>query len=1109
MTAFMGTTTYLKITRLMKLVGAMMLLCCLHVSAGGYTQDRITLNLESADLRKVLSAIEKKSSYRFLYNQALFQNKPRVNVHVTNAEITTVLNTIFSGSGIGYEILQSKLIVLKEAPAASGRIEVEEVTVRGRVTGENAAPLPGVSVTVRGAPGGTTTDANGNYSITAPDGSATLVFSYVGYQSTEVPINNRTEINVSLLPANNQMEQVVVVGYGTQRRRDVTGSVASIRGSEIARQPVQTPTQAIQGRVAGVQIISSGQPNSLPVVRVRGTGTMLGGVNPLYVVDGIITEDIRNINNADIVSMDILKDASATAIYGMRAANGVLIITTKKGRTGRMVVSYDMNIGLREASHLVDMAGPTQYAGYLNEASRFYGNGENLIDTALLDGTSTDWFDEILRRGFYQNHNVSISGGSDKVNYFLSAGFTTEEGIVLTNKFNRFTLRSNNEYRLSEKLRLSTLLSYSRLDLDDVDLGGVFNSAYRAAPYVAAKRNGLYGNTSAAGNVGNPLLGLEMNSTNGLENRLQATTSLDYKPISWLALRSSFGTDLQFYKNRSYGYKFLNSGPENVFLVAGGNQLRQNSQLTITNIDANRWVWDNTATFTKRFGEHDFNLLAGVTAERFNFNFSSGSRQNVPANENQWYLGAGDQSTQTNNNTGDRFTRNSYIGRLNYSYSGKYLLTATIRADGTSKFPEQNRWGYFPSIGLGWNITQESFMDNQDLFSLLKLRGSWGRVGNDQIPSNQFLPLATIGLPYYFGSTFVQGIAFEQIPDENLRWEETEEIDIGVDFAFLKGKLSGELDFYNKQTRDALVLVQLPAILGDPDGTYVTNAATVENRGVELGLNWNDKISANWSYTLNGNIAFNRNQILNLNQGQPLPRGSVGGQGTTTLTANGQPIGSFYLWQVDGIFQTDAEASASGQAGARAGDLKYRDINKDGMINADDRMFSGSYQPKFLYGINGGVTYRMFDMSFNTYGTSGGKIYNGKKAARGDARDNIEADVARNRWTIDNRNTNVPRANTAELPASTYFLESGDFFRINNVTIGYTLPSAALSRFKLQSFRLFITAQNLATFTNYSGFTPELLPRDEANNPGVLSAGIEQGAYPTTRTFAFGLNVGF
>jgi TonB-linked SusC/RagA family outer membrane protein len=1002
--------------------------------------------------------------------------------------------------------LSSCFILLCNASEAKGHFQQQQ-PITGKVVSATGEPLGGASIRVQNRNAGTSTDAAGNFTIVASTGDV-LVVSFVGYATQQVPVGDQTAITITLQSSGATLDQVVVVGYGTQRRRDLTGAVANVKGEEIARQPVQTPTQAIQGRVAGVQVISSGAPNALPVVRVRGTGTMLGGVNPLYVVDGVITEDIRNINNADIVSMDILKDASATAIYGMRAANGVLIITTRKGRAGKMVINYDMNLGMREATDLVDMAGPNQYAGYLNEAERFYGSGENLVDTALLDGTSTDWFDEVLRRGFYQNHNISVSGGSEKITYFLSAGLFTEEGIVRTNKFNRFTLRSNNEYRLTNNLRLSTLFSFSKANLNDVDLGGAFNSAYRAAPYVAAVRDGKYGNTSAAGNVGNPLLGLDKNTVRGLDNRLQGTTVLEFKPITWLTLRSSFGVDLSFYKNNSYAYKFLNAGPDNVFLVAGGNQLRQNSQLTVTNNDAARWVWDNTATFNKRFGVHDITFLAGTTSEQYRFSSVTGSRQNVPANENQWYLGTGDDASQTNRSDADKFTRASFISRLNYSFNNRYLVTATLRADGTSKFPETNRWGYFPSIGLGWNLAQEGFMKEQGLLDALKLRASWGRVGNDRIPSGQYIPVATINLPYFFGGP-VSGNALEQIVNRNLSWEETEETDLGLDFGLVNNKLSGTLDFYNKKTKNALVIASLPGILGDPESRFYTNAATIQNKGVELGLNWADNINKDWGYNVNANIAYNHNEVLELNEGEPLPSGSVGGQGTTTLTDVGQPIGSFYLWQVDGLFQTDEEATASGQSGARAGDLRYRDQNKDGRIDAVDRVFSGSYQPKITYGINGGITYRTFDVSINTYGTAGGKIYNGKKAARGDARDNIETNVAKNRWTVENRNTNIPRANTAELPASTYFLERGDFFRINNLTIGYKLPTGSISRFGLENVRVFVTAQNLATFTKYTGFTPELIPVDQTDNPGTLSAGIEQGVYPTTRTWAFGLNLSF
>jgi len=389
------------------------------------------------------------------------------------------------------------------------------------------------------------------------------------------------------------------------------------------------------------------------------------------------------------------------------------------------------------------------------------------------------------------------------------------------------------------------------------------------------------------------------------------------------------------------------------------------------------------------------------------------------------------------------------------------------------------------------------------MFDNLKLRASYGKVGNDGIPSNLFIPLATINLPYFFNGTEYLNIRLAELADQNLKWEITTETNIGLDFTLLKTRLSGAVDIYSRKTSDALVRIKVPSILGDPNDEYITNAATFTNKGVELSLDWKDKIGKDWKYNIGGNIAFNKNKIDNLNGGQAINDGSVGGQGTTTRSDNGQPIGSFYLWETVGIFQTAAEIAGSAQPGAKPGDLKYRDQNKDNVINAEDRVYHGSYQPKMTYGVNGSVGYKTFDFSFGGYGTGGGKIYNGKKAARGDFRDNVETEVANNRWTPNNTNTGIPRANTNELPASDYFLENGDFFRINNLTLGYTLPVNILSKLKIQSVRVYVTAQNVATFTNYSGFTPEI------SNGGTLAAGIESAIYPTTRTFAFGVNVGF
>ncbi|MGI8636832.1 MAG: SusC/RagA family TonB-linked outer membrane protein, partial [Segetibacter sp.] len=766
-------------------------------------------------------------------------------------------------------------------------------------------------------------------------------------------------------------------------------------------------------------------------------------------------------------------------------------------------------VGVKEIAKLVNMAGANQYANYVNEASVYYGSGDSLVKSAqIAAGANTDWYDVITKRSLIQNHNLSISGGSDKINYFLSGGYVGDGGIIKTNKFDRFTLRSNNEYKLTNSLKLSTLVSYSRTNLRDVDLG-VFDIAYRAAPYVPARVGALYGNTSLSNNIGNPLLNLDKNNNSSVGNRLQGTFAADYKPVNWLTLRSSYGVDINFYNNTTYSYKYANTGPENVFLTSGGNQLVNRSRLAIQNDNSNKWVWDNTATINQRFGKHNVSLLLGTTAEQFKFNTARGTRLDVPENKDQWYLDAGVPSTATNSNSGDKWARNSYLSRLNYGYNNRYLVTATFRADGTSRFPSQNRWGYFPSVGVGWNLAKEAFMADQKTFNELKLRGSWGKVGNDQIASNLYNPLATLNVPYFFTGNEFLGISFNQAVDKTLKWETTEEYDIGLDFALLKNKLSGSVEYYDKKTNNALINVVFNGqILGDIDNLYTTNAASFSNKGVEVGLNWNDKLNNDWSYNINGNIAFNTNKITGLNGGQALTAGGVGSQGFTTKSDNGQPIGSFYVLQADGIFRTAAEVAASAQPNAQPGDIRYKDISgpggkPDGVISALDRAYSGSYQPKFTYGINGGVSYKTLDMSFGTYGTSGGKIYNGKKAARADTMENVETVVAKNRWTPNNPNSNIPRANLSALPASTYFIESGSFFRINNVTIGYTLPKSVLSTYKIQNFRVYITAQNLATFTGYSGFTPEIV------SGSTLDAGIEQRIYPSTRTFAFGVNLGF
>jgi TonB-linked SusC/RagA family outer membrane protein len=1100
---------------IMKLTFLLIFVALLQVSANVNGQGKVSLKLNQVEISKALNTIERQGTYRFLYNSRLDGIGNKINVDADNLEIGAVLGRMFAGTDLTYKMLDNNLIVV-----LSRTLTLQDISVTGKVTNESGEALPGVSVTLKGSSRGTSTDNSGNFTLTVPE-NGTLVVSYIGYTAQEVPVNSQSVLNVKLEASTKVMDQVVVVGYGTQRRSDLTGSVASVKGADIAKQQVLTATQAIQGKVAGVQINSSGDPNSSPTVRIRGVGTMLGGADPLYVVDGIITSDIRNINSADIVSMDVLKDASATAIYGMRAANGVLIITTKKGKPGKMIVAYDGSVGVKEAAHLVNMAGPLQYANYVNEANIYYGTGDSLVTSAMLAAAgNTDWYDAILKRSLVQNHNVSLSGGSDKINYFLSAGYITDGGIMQTNGFKRFTIRSNNDYKITNNFKLSSQISYSRVNLRDVDLNN-FNLAYRAAPYVIAKEGNLYGNTSLSNNVGNPLLNLDKVNNSSVGSRIQGTFVAEFKPWSWLTLRSSMGVDLNYYNVTNYLFQYSNTGPDNVFLTAGGNQFTQTSSLTAQKDNTTQWVWDNTATIAKSFDRHTISLLVGTTSEEYRTNSLAGTILNVPPDPDQWFLSTGTPSTATVTNTGDKWSRNSYIGRFNYNYDNRYLLTATFRADGTSRFPSQNRWGYFPSAGVAWNITKESFMSSQKTFDNLKLRGSWGKVGNDGISSNLYNALATPNVPYFFNGVPYLGISFDQAVDKNIKWETTQEFDLGLDFAVLSNKLNGTIDLYDKKTTNALINVQFAgSYVGDNNGYYTTNAASFTNKGVEFSLNWNDRINNDWSYTIGGNIAFNANKIVGLNGGQALVDGNLNG-GNITKSDNGQPIGSFFLLQTDGIFQNAAEIAASAQKDAQPGDIRYKDISgsngkPDGIINDFDRAFSGSYQPKFTYGISGSVNYKGFDFSFNTYGTHGGKIYNAKKAIRADPRDNIETSVAKGRWTVNHPSNSIARANLNALPNSTYFLESGSFFRINNLTLGYTLPRPVLTKAKFQNLRLFVTVQNLATITGYSGFSPEVASTFNANGGAIpaggsptLNQGIEMGVYPTTRTFACGLNLSF
>jgi len=617
----------------------------------------------------------------------------------------------------------------------------QQAPITGVVTDATSQEaLIGVTVLVKGNTSlNAQTGLDGRYSIQAP-ADAVLTFNYVGYAQQEIPVAGKTAINVAM-QSTTKLNEVVVVGYGTQRKRDLTGAVARVEGSEIVNQPVQTPTQALQGKLAGVQIISDGTPNSQPTVRIRGTGTLLAGANPLYVVDGVQTTDIRNLSNADIASIDVLKDASAAAIYGVRGANGVIIITTKKGAVGKPVLSYSGTYGFKEAAHLVQMANADEYKSYITDTAP----GTTFPSYPGFGAATTNWYKEILKRGTFQNHNLAVSGATDNVRYYFSGNLLQDDGIVTQNKFQRLTVRSNTSFSLSDKVTISSQASFSHANTQDVNLGAAYPDAYRAAPIIPARQGDLYGNTAAYGNVGNPVLDIDKNNNRSVENRLQGNVGVDVRPVEWLTLRSAINVDLNFNNRTIYNYQFNNDAT--TFLIAGGNQYNTNSSLGVMQTNSYRYLWENTATFHRVFNEkHDLTILAGTTTEEGQYTPLYGYRRGVPADPNQWYLNTGDPNTSVvnpydpNNPNPDMLPskdrRFSVLGRINYAYNSRYLLTANLRYDASSKFAANRREGVFPSLGLGWIISDEDFLKDVKGLSFLKLRASYGRLGNDQIPVN-------------------------------------------------------------------------------------------------------------------------------------------------------------------------------------------------------------------------------------------------------------------------------------------------------------------------------------------------------------------------------------
>ena len=995
----------------------------------------------------------------------------------------------------------------------------QDITVKGTITdGQDKTTIPAVSVVVKGTTIGTQTDANGKYAISVP-ANGTLVFTYIGYNTQEVPVNSQTTVNVTLASSSQQLEQVVVVGYGTQRKIDVTGSVASLKGSEISKQASTNPVSALQGKVAGVSITNSGTPGSSPQINIRGLGTIYGNQAPLYVVDGVWYSDINFLNPGDIENMSILKDASAQSIYGIRAANGVVLITTKKGKLGSATtINYDAYAGFQSVTNRVKMADASEFATLINELYTYNGQTKLFKNTNL--GTGTDWYKQILQNAFVMNHNISIAGGTDKSTYNVSLGYLDQDGIVKTNNYKRYTARVSNDIQVFKALKIGYNITGVGSESRDIPQA-IFHQLYSASPTVSVfNADGTYGDPKAQ-NLGdganfNPQATLDFFNQRTKDYRATGNIYAELKFAKHFTFRTSVGGEFGQTENKKYTPAYY----------ATSAQKNDMSILDLKRVETRNWIVENTLTYQNTFNtDHSLTVLLGQSAQGNKSYTLNASAQNVPFNSDaDLYLRLGNTGTTSVADAGTLIKFASYFGRVNYAFKNKYLLNASMRADGASQFFGNETWGYFPSLGGGWVVTNEDFMKDQTVFSSLKIRGSWGKVGNASVPINpsQLLVSQTGDLVAFYNNLPATGASNNTLPPPPIVWEKGIGSNIGFEAAFLKNRLTIEGDYYSRKTSKAIFAIPILGSLGTKDNGLIGNQADLQNRGAELSANWSDVTGGGLTYSIGGNISYNQNKVLSVLSGKtPIYAGNTGLTNgyVANRTMEGSPIGEFFGYKTAGIFQNAADiANSPTQSGALPGGFKYADTNGDGQINSQDRVPLGNPNPKYTYGINTSFSYKNFDLALDFQGVAGVDVYNSNLAFRF-GNENFTKDFADNRWHGEGTSNTYPSVNlgsSANSAPNSFYVSSGSYFRVRNAQLGYTLPKSILAKWKIQKIRFYANAQNAINLFGYKGFSPEVgpVPVDNAakiaNGSGnSLNAGLDANVYPLYATYNFGVNLTF
>lgn len=1129
-------------------------------------------------LKQVLREIETKHYIFFTYRDAALEDKlVRVKhdqwlpENASSQQVEAMVADILATQRLKYKKIDNIFVVFSatdrldiqklkqpDPPAKDSNTEINQptfllarlktsrqflvapaVVINGKVTDENNAPLPGVNVLVKGTTNGTTTDASGGFNLNVPDQNAVLVFSYIGYTSEEVAVGSQATINVQLLPDIQSLSEVVVVGYGTQKRTSVTGAIASVSSKEISALPVVNVSQALQGRAPGVTVVNNGSPGAAPIIRIRGIGTV-NNADPLYVIDGFPTGDLNSFDTKDIESVEVLKDASAAAIYGSRGANGVILITTKRGTDKKFSVNIDSYAGVEQAWRTLDLLNRDQYVAYARDlegnAAVAEGKDPNSriperIKTGLnqpvypgatqtFGQTDTDWQDEMFRNAVIQQHRIALMGGNNVSRFYASGGYFNQEGIMRGTGYERGSFRINSDHNISKRFTFGQTLYLGYDDQKaEQNAGGRTQVQHmiRSQPYLPVYNpENLGGFAGAQGLDGsdpeNPVRIATLDKQNIQRFKLLGMGYLEASIVNGLTFRLQGGIDYVSSTDRIHLPSF-NTG-------AGGFAARNRAEIRESRYTSASPIFTGQFTFNRMFGKHALNAVVAAERQTSIYTSNSGGGYNSQSNDIK-------VPQENTNFTGSRteYAIISLIGRINYTFNDRYLLGASFRRDGSSRFAPGNKWGNFPAVSAGWRIGQEEFLRNSGLISELKIRGSFGRVGNNNIGDYAYQATLSGNQYYEFDratATQTVGYTVRKLANPDLQWEVTEMANVGLDVGLFSNQLTFTAEFFNNENTNMILERPIPFSLGY-DQRPSANVGSVRNRGIELQLGYN-KTEGDFQWNASANMSIIRNKVLALGDSGATFTGGDWYGDNLTQTEVGQPIGYFRGYQVEGIFQSQSEINAADEADGDAatkyqdkaapGDIRFRDVNGDGVITDQDKVKIGHFLPDFTFGINLSANWRNFDATMFIQGVQGNEIYSVTKyELEGMSRLFNSGTAVLNRWTQEGQNTEVPRAISGDPNrngrSSDRFIEDGSYLRIKNLTIGYSLPEVFLQSATngyLSRIRIYLSSQNLLTLTGYdSGYDPEVGSRFGAS----LTNGIDYGQYPQARSLLVGLQVGF